>query len=929
MRCDDVCVEIFQRLSCLADILQVNECYILTATSDGSELSNLSIALTVAKAGSESMFIPNHLELCSNSSCAFCELVKLSLQSQSPTVVNNRQRMHAISAKLHNFLAYPIKLGNFLGLLVFLNSPFGFLECDIVIVAKKSRAINVALQAFSLSAPSEFVCFSLDSNLKLVYYNENYGIFLKDGISADADISAVCRKALETGSSQTASIHLGETSEVNTYSVIACKGRSTLFCFTSIVAEPESSEKTEGKLVELMRYFRLPSQSFMPEWLLCTADTRITHVSDIGYMVLRRRNKEILGAQLAAFFDETSCARMLVANSGDAVKRIVPIGTQYVVDAFKFVENETVYYLFVDNLLVEKDTSALETSEEEHSAVLSSAAHEIRNPLSAIIGGLYLLRDVNDTSPGKEICSSSILAAEYLSDIVNNILDERKLSAGKMALALTQTSFARIFYKIEQILSTYPYADSTSFHIFRTGDGFDHFMADETRFCQVLVNLLSNAFKFTETGFCVIQLHTIVVDAAVEWRLRVVDSGRGIEEEHASRLFTAFAQFDARSSAEGPSGRVRHSSAGSGLGLFISSQLLRLMQATISWKRNDQPCGSIFEISGRFPIDCHPEGSPSCHADNPPTPTRHVHVLARVQLVRETLAAVLQSKGYLVNTWASTKEMVEDIDWTRADVVAYVDCWENSGQFSLVHRERDMKGLATLKAGACRDRCPTFWLLTSKVRLQSADANTFDVIFSRPYFETHAKDSASGGNIQAMEEHTFPDTNPQPIESKITAFNDPKPVNSLTSSEEEVSLKSSASAEKTGPQKLVLLAEDNGINRKLLRYTFSELGIPCHITSNGASCLAYYKANHTDVTTILLDCKMPVMDGFECSRNARNFEQQHNLTPAYICALTGSRWVEIEQQCKSSGMNACLTKPVRKHDLQKLFNTIKSTSASL
>lgn len=243
--------------------------------------------------------------------------------------------------------------------------------------------------------------------------------------------------------------------------------------------------------------------------------------------------------------------------------------------------------------IVEERTRELALANQSKDDFLANVSHEIRTPMNGILGSIQLLEDENFDSEVRNHLETIKMSAETMTNLLNDILDISKLEAGKIELEIIPTNLAALFTSCYQLFKSHADEKLLDFEIIGIEDLNHHYHCDPTRIQQVLFNLLSNAIKFTEKGFVHL---SIQADKVIENKqlihISVKDSGIGIDPVEQKKVFERFSQADSS---------INRKYGGTGLGLFISRQLVQLMGGElrlVSSKGN----GSEFSFNLMLPI---------------------------------------------------------------------------------------------------------------------------------------------------------------------------------------------------------------------------------------------------------------------------------------------------------------------------------------
>ena len=517
-----------------------------------------------------------------------------------------------------------------------------------------------------------------------------------------------------------------------------------------------------------------------------------------------------------------------------------------------------------------------EAANQAKSLFLATMSHEIRTPMNGIQGMLELLEHTSLTGDQRELVGVVRDSAGALLTIINDILDFSKIEAGRLDLERVPVSLAGVVEGVADTLAPAARAKGLSLVTYVDPDLPAAVLGDPVRIRQVLVNLVGNAVKFTQSGSVTVRVGLARFDGdRVTIRMAVTDTGIGISAENQIRLFRPFTQAEASTTRR---------FGGTGLGLSICRRLAELMGGDIG-VTSGLDAGSTFWFT--FTADLVPVEAESV-AGAAWVPLQGVTVLLLVADAEERgfLARYLNSDG---------AQVVEAVDGDAALRILL----PNAACDVLVSTMgTDLAALDGDPRGRVRGRV----LIGGTVNGGDATEDARTVSLSRPVRRaglvravlTAAGRAGEGGRI---------DPAPAPEPAAPAAGR-----RRLPSVEE---------ARARG--RLILVAEDHPTNRQVIQRQLTLLGHAMETAEDGVQALALWRAGGHGL--LLTDCQMPEMDGIELAHSIRAAEvAAGDGTRLPIVAITANATENEAQRCLSAGMDGTLAKPVSLADLRRVLD---------
>ncbi len=533
----------------------------------------------------------------------------------------------------------------------------------------------------------------------------------------------------------------------------------------------------------------------------------------------------------------------------------------------------------LDELSTKRKIIEMEAESRAKTKFLTIMSHEIRTPMNGVLGMAELLSDTPLNDQQKQYVNIINNSGNTLLNIINDILDYSKISAGKMALETTDFDLDKLTLECTSIFTFIAEQKGVELICSLQPNTPVFIKSDPHRLRQVLINLLGNAFKFTNEGMVSLSVKQVETEPKtnknlITLRFEIKDSGIGISSQNQKELFQPFTQAD---------DSITREYGGTGLGLSISKWLVELMGGVMGVE-SELGKGSLFW----FTINCE---SVNQHQATEPPPELALLYNKRLLIVDDSpdFAEVIKEQAKL---WG----MQPRIAYFSHQALEMIEASYASGEpFDFVTLDMNMPGMNGYDcAKSIHDQygnqAPKCLLLTA-------------IRFQNEY--TKLSDAGIHSAIQKP-------ASARVIRDALIELEHKKP--SHSKSEPLVTVTETASLI---AGKKILIAEDNQVNQLVISKLLDKLGVQTELVNNGQEAINAIKAAHHSFDLLLMDCEMPVLDGFRATESIREWELANNLERLPIVALTSHVMQEHRDKALQSGMDDYLSKPVDFMELQE------------
>ena len=484
------------------------------------------------------------------------------------------------------------------------------------------------------------------------------------------------------------------------------------------------------------------------------------------------------------------------------------------------------------------------------SSFLANMSHEIRTPLNGVIGISEILSDTPLTPTQRDYVDTIETSSQLLLSLINDILDFSKIESGMLLISPHSASIRESIYDIASIVAPKAKEQKISVNVDISPDTPARVMIDDHRLRQILMNFMSNAVKFTAEGGVTLSIKTLEQsNDNVTIRFAVRDTGIGIDKQQQKQIFEPFAQEDDSTTRQ---------FGGTGLGLAISTQLVELMGGQIQLD-SVKGEGSCFYFDLALPVDLM--------LPKPSTASANIYILGNENMLSERIERDLNLYGLKITQQTNSADTINEQISVKQHIKPITVIFAEDDSFQASDYSESLNKLHQNGATIC--------LIRSFLSDPADIGNCITAQVSQPLLGLRLIKAIELCDTQGLAELSEANQQALTIQQKI------------------------------------LIVEDNKINQKIAGLHVGKSGFEFEFANNGQEAVDMFTAN-PNYAVILMDCMMPVMDGFEATGNIRRVEKETNATRRIpIIALTASVIDDDIQKCFDVGMDDYVPKPFK------------------
>jgi signal transduction histidine kinase/CheY-like chemotaxis protein/CHASE1-domain containing sensor protein len=534
-----------------------------------------------------------------------------------------------------------------------------------------------------------------------------------------------------------------------------------------------------------------------------------------------------------------------------------------------------------------------ETASVAKSEFLANMSHEIRTPMNGIIGTTQLLKEAAVSDEQREFCRIIDHSSNILMSLMNDVLDVSKIEAGQMTLEHVPFDLKAMVAEVVELFAPKAHEKKLEIASIYAAEAPHSLLGDPTRVRQVLTNLVSNAVKFTAQGSVLVRVEEGAREGEkTTLKISVHDTGIGVPEEKQQKVFEKFTQVDNSTTRQ---------FGGSGLGLAICKELAHMMGGDIVLQSTFKE-GATFSFVAPFEVDEVAE---------------ELKPLPQMDLADSRMLVVDDNEinriilGEMLSNWRVKHTIVGHAEDALKEMRA---AHEEGAPFDIAILDYQMPDISGEELGEQikADKVlkgTKLLLLTSAGR--RGDSGKFSKLgfsgyLTKPIRSSHLYDALA--TILAID--LFAENHL--VTSHLLRER------RKTKDKDEAHMEADGSDRRTddatAQRPHILLVEDNESNQVVASHFLRKAGCTLDIAANGQDAVNMIKTGHYDM--VLMDCQMPVMDGFEATKAIRSWEKEQERDATPIVALTANAMKGDREACLAAGMDDYLSKPVRVENLR-------------